>query len=273
MIEQNANDGGENMQNYLFVSDFDKTLSVQDAGELLSLKLGIPSNKFFEKIEGLTRKAITKHGAELTYLILHDPDYRGKVTKKLLSEVGSEIQLKRNIPKLIEILSKGIEGKRFHFYVISAAPQEIVTRALEGILPPANVNATKLIYDEDGVVRDVKRVAAGSMKLDILNRVRAKEKIPLDRTIYVGDGFSDMYLMLHLRVYGGYPIGVTPSPYIGHVSRRTVVSEDALSLLIPILEDILKFSPERIQSFFEGLGHQIQNWRRAKVEWVELLKT
>jgi len=261
------------MQNYLFVSDFDKTLSVQDAGELLSRKIGIPSGKFFEKIEGLMQKAITKHGAELTYLILHDSHYQGKVNKRLLSEVGSEIQLKRNIPKLIKILSNGVEGKRFRFHVISAAPHEIVVRALKGILPPANVHTTKLIYDKNGIVRDVKRVAAGSMKLDILNRVRAREKIPLNRTIYVGDGFSDMYIMLHLRVYDGYPIGVTPSPYIGHVSKRTVVSEDALSLLIPILEDILKFSPERIQSFFEELGHPIQNWRKAKVEWVELLKT
>ena len=257
------------MAEYLFVSDFDKTLSIDDAGQLLSLKLGLSRDEFEEKINSLKKKSLVKFGAEIPYLILHDPDYAGKVDRKMLLEVGKEIRLKRHIPELIKVLSQGIRGKRFSVHVISAAPQEVVQKALEGILPPENVHGTIFIYDRKGIVVGVEKAAAGAAKVDILEAVRKKEKIPLDRIIYVGDGFSDMYIILYVRTYHGYTIAVTQSSYLGNICKKTIISNDALSLLAPILEDILGCSHQEVKEFYEKIGYPIQTWEKAKVEWFD----
>ena len=70
-------------------------------------------------------------GAELTYLLRHDPDFR-RVRHDDLIEVGHRIRLKRNIALLAEFLKDGIDGFRFDFYVVSAAPWLVVHSALDG---------------------------------------------------------------------------------------------------------------------------------------------
>lgn len=257
------------MVDYLFVSDFDKTLSKDDAGLLLSLKLGLNREKFEEKIKHLKAKSLTKSGAEIPYLILHDSDYKGKVNKEMLRKVGKQVRLQKHLPELMKILNQGIKGKRFSTYVISAAPQEVVRKALEGILPPENVHGTTFTYDKKGTIVGVEKAAAGAAKVDILEIIRKKEKVPLDRVIYVGDGFSDMYTILYVRAYHGYTIAVTPTSYLGSICKKTIISNDSLSLLAPVLEDILGFSHEEVKSFFEKLGYPIQTWEKAKVEWFD----
>ena len=61
-------------KNYLLASDFDKTLSFNDSGHVLSGLLGTAG--FAEKVEGLSRVNLVQQGGELAYLILHDPEYR-----------------------------------------------------------------------------------------------------------------------------------------------------------------------------------------------------
>ena len=106
-------------RDYLFASDFDQTLSFNDSGIALSEMLGCQG--FQERVSGLSRINLVQQGGELAYLLLHDPEYR-RVRKEHLIEVGRRIRLKRNIGLLSDILNKGIDGHRFHFYVISAKP-------------------------------------------------------------------------------------------------------------------------------------------------------
>lgn len=255
---------------YLFVSDFDETLSVDDNGELLSAKLGISAEDFACKIEEIKRKNIVQLGGELAHLLIRDPDYIGRVTREVFYEVGREVKLKKNVPELIKILNKGIKGYEFSVYVLSAAPQEIVEKALEGMLPPENIFGTTFVYDKKGVLIDVARTGAGHAKVATLDELKMRENVPRDAIIYVGDGSSDIHVMLHILSYKGYPITVSPAPYMGHICRRTVISDNILSILIPILTDILNFSEAEIRKFFEARGHTIQEWNRAKTEWVEM---
>src|SRR5881396_2503888 len=118
---------------YLLASDFDQTLSFNDSGIILSEIVGIPG--FREKVAGLSRTNLVQQGGELAYLLRHDPDYRG-VRREHLVEVGKRIRLKQNIQLLVRLLQEGIEGHRFSFYVISAAPEEVIQSALEGVVPP-----------------------------------------------------------------------------------------------------------------------------------------
>src|SRR5207253_5735743 len=114
---------------YLLASDFDQTLSFNDSGIVLSEIVGIPG--FREKAEGLSRTNLVQQGGELAYLLRHDPEFRA-VRRAHLVEVGHRIRLKRNIRLLFRLLEAGIDGHRFSFHVISAAPEEVIHSALEG---------------------------------------------------------------------------------------------------------------------------------------------
>lgn len=56
---------------YLVASDFDKTLSFNDSGLVLSEILSIAD--FEEKVAGLAQTNLVQQGAELAYLLRHDP--------------------------------------------------------------------------------------------------------------------------------------------------------------------------------------------------------
>ncbi len=255
---------------YLFITDFDKTLSAEDSGYIVSRKLGVQVKEFNKKIELLRKKNMVKLGAELAYLITRDADFKGKVTKKILIEAGAEVKLKRNVRELLKLLKKGIEGIVFHPYIASAAPKELIVKAMEGILPESCIFGSTFVYNKQGIATEIERTGAGSAKVDILNFLKNREKVSRSQVVYVGDGASDMYVMHHVRAYNGYPIAVSPSPLVGHIAKRTIISDNALAILIPILEDIVGFSEKEVTSYFTAIGQSVQEWDRAKVEWVDI---
>src|SRR5437868_13461719 len=123
------------LKHYLFASDFDQTLTFNDSGYVLSELVGIPTEEFERKAKGMARMNLVQQGAELAYLLLHDPEFRSRVRREHLYEVGKRIRLKQNIDLLYRILDDGIPGFHFDFYVLSAAPVEVICSALEGIVP------------------------------------------------------------------------------------------------------------------------------------------
>jgi len=76
-------------KHYLLVSDFDQTLSFNDSGHLLSESLGFTG--FADKVLGLSRLNLVQSGAELTYLLRHDPEFR-RVRREDLIDVGRRIR-------------------------------------------------------------------------------------------------------------------------------------------------------------------------------------
>ena len=125
------------LKDYLFVSDFDQTLSFNDSGFVLSELIGVSG--FTERIPGLSKIHLVQQGGELAYLLLHDPEFR-RVRREHLYEVGKRIRLKQNIALLPELLAD-LDGHRFTFYVVSAAPQEVIQSALEGVVPRDHISA------------------------------------------------------------------------------------------------------------------------------------
>src|SRR5271168_1861243 len=119
-------------KHYLLASDFDQTLSFKDSGLVLSELLGISG--FEDRVAGLAQSNLVQQGGELAYLIRHDPEFRG-VRREHLLEAGRRVRLKSAIPALIDFLRRGIDGYRFSFFVISAAPKDVVVAALDGIIP------------------------------------------------------------------------------------------------------------------------------------------
>src|SRR3981081_3516596 len=84
-------------KDYLFISDFDQTLSFNDSGIVLSELLGVSG--FAERIRGLSNIHMVQQGGELAYLLLHDPEYR-RVRREHLIEVGKRVRLKQNLSLL-----------------------------------------------------------------------------------------------------------------------------------------------------------------------------
>ena len=256
------------MKHYLLASDFDQTLSFNDSGIALSELLGISG--FKDKVSGLSRLNLVQQGGELAYLMRHDPEYR-RVRRQDLAEVGRRVRLKRNIPLLTRLLENGIEGHRFDFYVVSAAPEEVVRSALEGIVPPDHVIGTRLGYAEDsGEIESIARVAAGYGKVAAIDELRVTLGVPSDRVIYVGDGSSDIHVMLEVNHRGGFTIAASAAKYITQIAKRTIISDDALSVLVPVLEQIAGWSPERIRALFENHGVLIQQWDKVRTDWLTI---
>src|SRR2546429_4409019 len=102
--------GDKPIKRYLFASDFDQTLTFNDSGYVLSDLLGIPEEEFERKATGMAKLNLVQQGAELAYLLLHDPEFRTRVRREHLYEVGKRIRLKENIELLNEILDHGIDG-------------------------------------------------------------------------------------------------------------------------------------------------------------------
>src|SRR5438270_4602213 len=150
-------------KHYLLVSDFDQTLSFNDSGLVLSEMLGIAD--FQERVGTLSRLNLVQSGAELTYLLRHDQDFRG-VRRADLIEVGKRIRLKGNIALLAEFLKDGIDGFRFDFYIVSAAPWLVVNSALQGIVPPDHIIGAHFGFkSETGEIESVIQVPAGYGKV------------------------------------------------------------------------------------------------------------
>jgi 2-hydroxy-3-keto-5-methylthiopentenyl-1-phosphate phosphatase len=253
-------------QHYLVACDFDQTLSFNDSGIVLGELIGASS--FRQKVEGLSEIHLVQQGAELAYLLRHDPEFRC-VRHEHLVEAGRRVRLKEDIKRLVEFLDDGIDGSRFLFRVISAAPQAIIQSCLEGILPPEHIHAAEFDYDTaSGEIGAVRRVPAGYGKVAVLEALEARLQIAPDRTVYVGDGRSDLHVMLHVNNRHGYTIAVSETKCIARVARRTVISDNALSVLVPILEDVVGWDAARIRRLFESFGLVLQEWDKARTDWV-----
>ena len=217
-------------KHYLLVSDFDQTLTFNDSGLVMSELIGMMG--FHERVTGLSDIHLVQQGGELAYLLLHDPEFR-RVRKEHLVEVGKRVRLKANIALLSELL-KNVDGHEFSFYVVSAAPEEVIQSALEGIVDPSHIFGTRFRYDSaSGEIQSILRVPAGYGKVAVVDELRARLGIGYNRMVYVGDGSSDLHVMLHINRLDGFTIAVSENRYLTQVARRTVLSDDALSVLVP----------------------------------------
>jgi len=256
-------------KHFIFASDFDQTLSYNDTGYVLSELLGIPTKEFERKAEGMARLNLVQQGGELSYLLLHDPEFHDRVRPEHLREVGKRIRLKENIDFLKRVLDKGIAGYHFEFYVLSAAPVEVIQSALEGIVPADRIFGTQFRYHPSGEIAAIERVTAGYGKVAVLDRIQNEVQISSDRIIYVGDGSSDVHVMLHVNRRDGF--AVSENKHLAPIARRTVLSTNALGVLIPILEEIVGWDRMQIRAFLESQGFVIQEWDKVSTDVVTIL--
>jgi HAD superfamily phosphoserine phosphatase-like hydrolase len=256
------------LKHFLLASDFDQTLSFNDSGLVLAEFLGISG--FEDRVAGLARSNLVQQGGELAYLIRHDPEFRG-VRREHLIEAGRRVRLKSAIPALVDFMTRGTGGYRFSFFVISAAPREIVISALAGVLPAEHIYGTELEFDSrSGEVRAIKRVPAGYGKVAVIEELANRLGVTADRMIYVGDGSSDVHVMLHVNNHDGFTIAVSENRQLARIAKSTVLSENAFSIMVPVLDQLLRWRTGDIRELFESYGLTLSEWEKDRTDRVKV---
>ena len=258
------------LKRFIFASDFDQTLTFNDSGYVLSEMLGISTEEFERKARGMAKLNLVQQGAELAYLLLHDPEFHSKVRREHLYEVGKRVRLKEKIDLLYKILDSGIDGYHFDFYVLSAAPVEVIQSALEGIVPEDHIFGTRFSYISSGQIERLEQATAGYGKVAVLDELQLNRQVGPDNIVYVGDGSSDIHVMLHVNVRDGFTIAVSEAKHVAQIAKRTILSTNALAVLAPILEEIAGWPRTRIRDLFESHGLLIQEWDRMRADWLTL---
>ena len=99
--------------------------------------------------------------------------------------------------------------------MISAAPEEVIQSALEGIVPLDHIHGTRFQYDSStGEIQSIVRVPAGYGKVAVLEELRTALQVSDDRVVYVGDRSSDVHVMMHVNRCDGLTVAVSEAKYI-----------------------------------------------------------
>jgi len=255
---------------FILASDFDQTLSFNDSGFVLGELLGIPASEYERKVTGMANINLVQQGGELAYLLLHDPEFR-KVRREQLYEAGKRVRLKPNIGALYDVLSNEVEGFHFDFYVISAGPVEIIRSALEGTIPANHIFGTEFEWNSKGEIARILHVTAGYGKVTAIDQLLEELQLGPDRVVYVGDGSSDIHVMLHVNRREGYTIAVSENRYLAPIAKRSIISDNALATLIPILEDVAGWDAASIRDVFEAKGLVIQQWDKVQTDMLTIV--
>jgi len=141
-------------------------------------------------------------------------------------------------------------------------------------VPPDHIYGTRFRYDPtSGEIQSIERVTAGYGKVALLEELRAQLPVGHDRVIYVGDGSSDIHVMLHVNRLNGLTIAVSENKYLAQIAKRTVLSDDAVSVLVPILEDIVGMDAGGIHALFESRGLVLQEWDKVQTDLLTIRDT
>ena len=86
--------------------------------------------------------------------------------------------------------------------------------------------------------------------------------------IYVGDGSSDIHVMLHVNNGDGFTIAVSENHQLARIAKSTVLSDNACSVLVPVLDQVLRVSSAEIRTLLESTGLVLDDWQRARTDRV-----
>ena len=114
-------------------------------------------------------------------------------------------------------------------------------------------------------------MTAGYGKVAAVDHLLEDLKLGPDRIVYVGDGSSDIHVMLHVNRRDGYTIAVAENKYLAPIAKRSIISDNALAILIPILEDVAKWNGADIREVFEAKGFLIQQWDKVQTDLLTII--
>ena len=143
--------------------------------------------------------------------------------------------------------------------------------SVANVVPADRIFGTRFRYQDDtGEVESIIRATAGWGKITVLEEIRASLGISHDNIIYMGDGSSDLPVMMHVNQHDGLTIAVSEAKFITRVARRTVLSDNAMSVLVPVLEEVLRWDSVKIRRFFAANGLMLREWDKTRTDMLTL---
>ena len=138
---------------------------------------------------------------------------------------------------------------------------------------PDHIFGTEFEYNDSGEIERIKQVTAGYGKVAVIDQLLETLRTGPDRIVYVGDGSSDIHVMLHVNRRDGFTIAVSENKYLAPIAKRSVISDSALAILVPILEEVVGWDSVRIRALFEEKGLLIQQWDKVQTDMLTIVPT
>jgi predicted HAD superfamily phosphohydrolase len=88
--------------------------------------------------------------------------------------------------------------------------------------------------------------------------------------IYVGDGSSDVHVMLHVNNRDGFTIAVSENKQLARIARSTVLSDNAFSIMVPILDQLFDWRMGQIRTLLESNGLALHEWEKERTDRVRI---
>jgi predicted HAD superfamily phosphohydrolase len=136
---------------------------------------------------------------------------------------------------------------------------------------PNHIYGTELEFEpRSGEVRAIRRVPAGYGKVAVIEELQQRLGVAADRVIYVGDGSSDVHVMLHVNNHDGFTIAVSDNKQLARIARTTVLSDNAFSIMVPVLDQVFAWRAGDIRDLLERNGQTLHEWEKARTDHVTL---
>lgn len=72
--------------------------------------------------------------------------------------------------------------------------------------------------------------------------------------------------MLHVNNRDGLTIAVSGNPHLARIAKRTVLSDSAFSVMVPVLRQIAGWNSGRIRELFAAHGLSLTEWERDRTD-------
>jgi len=76
--------------------------------------------------------------------------------------------------------------------------------------------------------------------------------------------------MMHVNQHDGLTIAVSEAKFITRVARRTVLSDNAMSVLVPVIEEVLRWDSAKIRRFFSANGLMLREWDKMRTDMLTI---
>ena len=255
-------------KHFLVASDFDQTLSFNDSGAVLSELIG--ASRFTRRSTGLARSNLVQQGGELAYLIRHDPGVPRRPARAPRGDRAGASGC-------------GATSRRSSSCSRAASTASLlVLRHLGGAARGDPVGARRASCPPDAHLRHGARLRRAARAKCARCRASppATARSPSsrssrtgwasrpDRTIYIGDGSSDVHVMLHVNNRAGFTIAVSENRQLcadrqEHGPQRRRVERDGADARAGA-----RLGDREIRSLFESYGLTLHEWEKARTDRV-----
>jgi hypothetical protein len=76
--------------------------------------------------------------------------------------------------------------------------------------------------------------------------------------------------MLHVNNRDGFTIAVSENKQLARIAKSTVLSDNAFSIMVPILDQILHWQTGDIRTLFESYGLTLNEWEKERTDRVTI---